>query len=392
MTLTVFATGLARLKARVLAATLTISTLTLGVLTLSACSDDNAVSQTQPTTVATATKVTPSVVLKVGYENKVGEPFDIGMQRWKEELEKLSNGTMSLELYPNSALGTKNDIINRMRQGEPVVTLADGAVYYNFGAYDMGITFGPFLFKNWDEAFRLLNSKWYSGLADKMAEEQGMRIISSNWAYGIRHLLTKQPITKVEDLKGLRIRVPGNAIQSNTFKIYGATPVNLELNQVNAALQKNEIDGLENPIPTLQAGGIHKYAPNLLLTGHVYTVTNLIMSEQVWQRLNTNQKQLLRDSCDRAAKFANIVQAAFEYSSLQQMIAEGAKVSEPSPELLNALISTSRSFYFLPEFDSKWSPGLYYKVLSAKAIPFSFYTQSEHVKRLQQLRRAAQSH
>lgn len=390
MTINVLAVTLGRVLARGAAVTLTISTLTLGALTLSACSDDNAVSQNQLTTVSTdPAPVKAQVVLKVGYENKPGEPFDIGMQRWKEELEQRSGGTMTLELYPNSALGTKTQIIDRMRQGEPVVTLADGAVYYGYGAYDMGITFGPFLFKNWDEAFHLVNSKWFSGLSDKMAQEQGIRIISSNWAYGLRHILSKKPINSPEDLKGMRIRVPGNVIQTNSFKIYGAIPVNMELNQVNAALQNNEIDALENPIPTLQAGGFHKYAPYLTLTGHVYTVTNLIMSERIWNGLSTSQQQMLRDSCNRAAKFANIVQAAFEYSKLQQMIAEGTHVVEPSPKLLNSLISTSRSFYVLPEFYAKWTPGLYFKVLSAKSIPISFYSNSPHQKRIQQRLQAA---
>ena len=160
MTITAFATGLRRLGAHALALTI----CALALITTSACSDDNSASQsTTNQTKTTTTKVTPSIVLKVGYENKPGEPFDIGMKRWKQELELRSGGTMSLELYPNSALGTKNDLINRMRSGENVVTLADGAAYYNFGAYDMGITFGPFLFKSWDEAFRLLNGKWYQG-------------------------------------------------------------------------------------------------------------------------------------------------------------------------------------------------------------------------------------
>lgn len=383
MIITAFAAGLRRLSAHAL--TLTICTLAL--ITTSACSGDNSASQSTTTQAQTTTnKVTPSIVLKVGYENKPGEPFDIGMKRWKQELEARSGGTMSLELYPNSALGTKNDLINRMRSGESVVTLADGAAYYNFGAYDMGITFGPFLFKSWDEAFRLLNGKWYQGESEKLAQNQGVRIISSNWAYGLRHILSKKPITKVEDLKGMRIRVPGNPIQINTFKVFGATPVNLELNQVNAALQNNEVDALENPIPTLQAGGFHKYAPYLLLSGHVYTITNLIMSEQVWKRLSPSQQQMLRESCDRAAQFTNVVQAAFEYSSLQKMIAEGAKVSEPSPELLTAMISCTRSFYMLPELQSKWTPGLYYKVLRDKTVPISYYSNSPHQKRMRALR------
>ena len=81
MTITAFATGLRRLGAHALALTI----CALALITTSACSDDNSASQSTTTQAqTTTTKVTPSIVLKVGYENKPGEPFDIGMKRWKQ--------------------------------------------------------------------------------------------------------------------------------------------------------------------------------------------------------------------------------------------------------------------------------------------------------------------
>ena len=67
------------------------------------------------------------VVIQVGYENNPGEPFDKGVNKWKELLEQKSNGTMTIETYPSSQLGSKNDLIDQMIAGQPVVTLADGA-------------------------------------------------------------------------------------------------------------------------------------------------------------------------------------------------------------------------------------------------------------------------
>ena len=114
----------------------------------------------------------------------------------------------------------------------------------------MGILFGPFLFDDWDQCWTLIESDWYEDQCKKL-EEKGLKIIASNWMYGERHTLTNVPVNSVDDLKGLKIRVPSNEIQSYGFDVLGATSTGMALGDVYQALQTKTIDGAENPIATL---------------------------------------------------------------------------------------------------------------------------------------------
>ncbi len=367
-------TAIQRLAKGLCAVTCVVS-LSFTTLALSGCSQKN---DPQQTVAATNNTLLPEkkadIVIRIGYENAKGEPFDIGMERWKEELEKISHGTMSLELYPNSSLGSKGQLLERMGRGEAVGTLADGGTFYGIGAYDLGITFGPYLFKNWDEATRLVSSKWYQSEIEKLAKDQGIRVLPATWTYGVRHILTNKPITKSSDFRGLTMRVTNNDVQKKTMEVFGAKTVTMDLTEVKAALRDGSVNGLENPLAHLYGGGYYQNAKYLLLSAHVYNFTNIVISDQFWQSLTPNQQDMLETSCKKASKFFNIVEAANEYTSLQQLKAAGVQITEPSPEMLTDLNNAAHSFYVLPDFTSKWTPGLYYKVLAAKAIPWNYYT------------------
>ena len=99
------------------------------------------------------------IVVKMGYENNPGEPFDDGCRKWAELVEQKSGGSMKVELYPSSQLGSKNDIIDSMILGQNTATLADGAFYADRGLKDFGIVFGPHLFDTWEQAYKLAQSR-----------------------------------------------------------------------------------------------------------------------------------------------------------------------------------------------------------------------------------------
>ena len=156
------------------------------------------------------------IELQIGFENSITEPFGQGIVKWAELLDKASGGTMKITPYPDSQLGSKNELIDSMLIGEPVCTLADGAFYADYGVPDFGIVFSPFLFDNWEQCWKLIESDWYKDQCAQL-EKKGLKVLVSNWVYGARHTLTVKPVNKVEDLAGMKIRVPNNQIQSYGF-------------------------------------------------------------------------------------------------------------------------------------------------------------------------------
>lgn len=227
----------------------------MAALSLTACGGGTSTTATTAAAAADATTAaetsnSDAIVLQVAFENSISEPIGQGIVKAQELLKEKSGGTMEIQIYPDSQLGDKSSLIDSMLLGENVCTVADGAFYADYGVPDFGIVFGPFLFDSWDQCWTLIESDWYKEQCDKL-EEKGLKLVASNWIYGERHTLTTVPVNTVDDLKGLKIRVPSNEIQSKGFDVLGATSTGMALGDVYQALQTKTIDGAENPLATL---------------------------------------------------------------------------------------------------------------------------------------------
>ncbi|MBQ3377762.1 MAG: C4-dicarboxylate TRAP transporter substrate-binding protein, partial [Synergistaceae bacterium] len=282
------------------------------------------------------------IVVQLGLENSLSEPVGQGVTKWAELLNARDTG-LTMQVFPDSQLGNKTDIIDQMLLGEPVITLADGAFFADYGVPDMGIVFGPFLFANWDECWKLIQSNWWAEQCKKL-EEKGLHILAANWAYGARHTLTTKPVKTVDDLKGLQIRVPTNQIQTKGFEVLGATPVGMSLGDVYTALQQGTIDGGENPLATLYGRKHHEVAKYLILDGHVLNFTNWICSQMWFESLTEEQQKALVETGYEAGVFNNELQSKAEEHYMNLMKDEGVTVVVPSEEVLNGFRAKAADF------------------------------------------------
>ena len=290
----------------------------MAATTLTACGSSSSTTETTKAAETTAADTTAAAaadngssdaetVLQVAFENSISEPVGQGWEKAQEIIKEKSGGKMAIEIYPDSQLGDKSSLIDSMLLGENVCTLADGAFYADYGVPDFGIVFGPFLFDSWDQVWKLVDSDWYKEQCDKL-EEKGLKIIASNWIYGERHTLTNVPFNTVDDLKGLKIRVPSNEIQSKGFDVLGATSTGMALGDVYQALQTKTIDGAENPLATLYGRKLHEVAKYLILDGHVKNFTTWVVSADWFNSLPEEQQTWLLETAEEAGEYNNEVQ------------------------------------------------------------------------------------
>ena len=301
-------------------------------------------------------------VLQIGFENSLSEPIGQGLQKWQELLAAI-DVDLTIELFPDSQLGNKTDIIDQMLLGEPVMTLADGAFFADYGVPDMGIVFGPFLFDNWDQCWKLTESDWWAEQCAKL-NDMGIKMVAANWAYGARHTLTTKPVNTVDDLAGLQIRVPTNQIQTKGFEVLGATPVGMSLGDVYTALQQGTIDGGENPLSTLYGRKHHEVAKYLIMDGHVLNFTNWVCSSMWFDGLTPEQQEALIETGKEAGVYNNELQAEADEYYKGLMIDEGVTVVEPTEEVLEGFRTKAEAFYDLGATFG-WSDGLYDTVCAA---------------------------
>ncbi|MGP5412250.1 C4-dicarboxylate TRAP transporter substrate-binding protein [Brachybacterium paraconglomeratum] len=301
------------------------------------------------------------IVLQGAYENNPGEPIHDSMLEWARLLDERSDGEVRMSLFPSSQLGSKTDVIDQMLAGSPVITLADGAFYADQGVPDFGITFAPFLFETWDDCWTLTESEWYRRQLTGL-EQKGLKILCSNWIYGERHTLLTRPVSSVEELHGMKIRVPANIIQIEGFSALGATPTPMALGDVYTSLQQGTIDGLENPLPVLENGKFQEVAKYLALDGHVLNYTTWVTGTATFDSLSEDQQQLLISTGEEVGISNNENQLAAEEEALQTLLDGGVEVLDiDRSEWQEAALS----FYDSERVTSLWTDGLHETVKEA---------------------------
>ncbi|MCD8364078.1 MAG: C4-dicarboxylate TRAP transporter substrate-binding protein [Lachnospiraceae bacterium] len=356
-----------RFLAMMIAAMMAVSLMACGGSSGSTTSTTDSSSESEEESTEEASTAQESsgetVVLQIGFENSSSEPIGQALQKWKELVDEQGDGSLVLELYPDSQLGSKSELLDGMLLGETYVTLCDGSFYAEYGVPDFSVMYAPFLFDDWDQVWTLVESDWYADMCSQLADN-GLTIVSSNWAYGARHTLTTTPVNTVDDLEGLKIRVPSNTIQSLSFDVLGAASVGMDLGDVYTALQQGTIDGAENPIATLYGRNLHEVAKYLILDGHVLNSTTWVMSTDVFNSLTEEQQELLISTGEEAGLYNNTLLEESEDEYLQLMIDEGVTVVEPSEEVLEGFKEKAEAIWdYADEFG--WSDGLYETVKEA---------------------------
>ena len=294
--------------------------------------------------------------IKVAYENNPGEPVDKAVNEWARIFAQKTGGKGELKLYPSSQLGSKKDVMEQMKLGSAIITIADGGFFADY-VPDFGILMGPYLGNDYKDIFKLAKTPWFEEMNGKLAAK-GFRILTSNWLYGTRHMVTKKPVKTVADLKGMKIRVPNNRIQIDAMKTMGATPTPMPLGEVYPALTTGVIDGAENPIPVLYGQKHHEPAKYLILSGHLDNVSQWVTSETYFQKLPADIKKALTESADEAGNFmTNTIQQA-EKETIEKMKKEGVTVIEVDRKAFRE--ASKATYTHFPE----WTPGLYDKVQS----------------------------
>ena len=294
-----------------------------------------------------------------GHDNLPGEPLTEAAKYWAEQLEEVSGGTMILDVYDSSSAGSKNDLLDQMMAGDAVMVVGDGGFATDYGVADMGITMGPYLFENWEQVDKLVNSELWTDLKGKMAEA-GMTIVGDNWQYGARSTMSVNKIETPADFQGLLIRVPNNTVQVEGMKALGAAPTGMSLNEVYSALQQGTIEAVENPLSTLLANSFDEVCKYCVLDRHVYQIQFVVIGTEFFNGLTEQQQQWLVETGTAAGKYQNELMQKAEADNIQALKDRGVEVTEIN---FADFADAAKSFYTDSETAASWSDGLYDRVL-----------------------------
>ncbi len=268
-------------------------------LAAAGCGGDSSQSQSESSQAASTAE---PIVLKLGHIQSEQDLWQLGSLKFKEEVERLSNGTMRVDIFPNSTLGGDRDLAEGMKIGTVDFALIAGVL----GNFDMsiGILELPYLFRNGEEYKKIVEGPIGQEIAGNVLKNAGIRIFNF-WDRGPRHVTANKPILTPDDIKGLKIRVAEIPAIVATWKAMGATPTPMAWSEVYTGLQQHTIDAQENPIPFIYGGRIQEVQTHISLTAHKYEYVTISMSEKKYQQLTKEQQDIIAEAANIATEYEN---------------------------------------------------------------------------------------
>ncbi|CAO1661566.1 MULTISPECIES: TRAP transporter substrate-binding protein [Salinicola] len=230
-----------------------------------------------------------------------GEPqFEI-KKEWAENVEKMSNGRIAIEILPVNAVVQANQTLQAVSSGILQGHLTDPSY---FSGQDPAFGMIGNLVGAWSDPYQFLDYMKYHGgeqIYNELVEPYGVHLIGAA-ATGLESFPSSRPIEKVEDLKGLKVRAPEGMVY-NIFEKAGATPVNLPGSEVYTSLEKGVIDAADYTVfATNYAQGLYEFANYPNYPGfHSLPMVSVSLNKQIWDGLSDDLKSILEVSVDQMA-------------------------------------------------------------------------------------------
>jgi len=265
-------------------------------------------------------------VIRFGHLNNTDHPVSFGVKRFAELLAAKSGGRMKVQEFPASQLGNEMQQQSALQGGvqqmsAPATTSLAGIVK-EFGLIDF-----PFAVSTFAQADALLDGPLGQALIARLPEK-GL-VALGYWDLGFRNVTnSKHPITKPEDLDGLKIRVIPNPVFLDTFKAFKANPVPMPFAELYGALESKAVDGQENPFSVILSNKFYEVQKYVSATNHVYAANIVLVSRKFWDQLTPQEQKWMHEAADEARGYQRKVSREAAQKALAELQAKGAQFNE----------------------------------------------------------------
>lgn len=266
--------------------------------------------------------------LKFSTAAPLGTPWVTHYEKSAENLAANSGGAMTMEVFGGGQLGAEVETIKqtargRLDAGNFSVTAAATVVP------EVTMLVSPFFWDNFEQADCALDNHLLP-VFDELFEKRGLKII--HWSeIGWQIFFSKEPVTSVEAAEGFKMRVAPAKNADILWRSVGASGVPLPFAEVASALQTGIVDGGELPTISYIASGLHKVAPHMTRTNHIYQPMVTLMSLKTWKKMSAEEQETFMSSMESADDLRKQVRGAIAFFE-GKMQEEGGTIHELSDE------------------------------------------------------------
>lgn len=329
---------------------------------LAACGGSQPANSTSAN-VSQAAPAAGSVTLKLGHQSNTNDPEGIALQWFADEVNARSNGNVTIDVYPNEELGDANTMVDMTKLGTCDLTITSVA---NFATYNSYFNCGtvPFLYKDNTIAAEL-NAGDIGKAEMESLRENNLQLVntSRNFYRGpYRVLVSKKPITSVDDIKGLRFRAYENKVYMGAWEALGANPIIISWGETYSALQQGTVDAATSTIGQLYGMKFTEVAPYVTRINEYSAEAILVCNADTWDKLSADQQAVITQvSNEMGDKMSTLLDEAVQ-EDIEKMTAEGATFSDIDTDAFRTKLA---DFYRSLEADGTLPEGLVDKALNS---------------------------
>lgn len=279
------------------------------------------------------------IEIKLGHVGEPGSIFQLSSDEFAKRANAKLAGKAKVVVFGSSQLGGDKEMIQKLKLGTIDMAVPSTVMTSEvdlFGIFEM-----PYIVKDRAHMARIEKDVFWPSIAPE-TEKKGLKVLAV-WENGYRHITNnKKPITKPEDLQGIKLRVPEGKWRVKMFQNYGANPSPMKFSELFTALQTGVMDGQENPFTQIYSAKLQEVQKYLSLSGHVYTPAYLTVGTRRYNALPADVRKVLEDTAKETQAFVYAAAVRDDTDLLAKLKQSGMQVNEVDKD---AFIAASKSIY-----------------------------------------------
>ena len=279
-----------------------------------------------------------NLTFKLAENQPEGNPITDGMYKFAELAKEYTNGTVTIDVYPNGALTDEASSVDQLQLGSldlsRVNTNSLSSTIDAFGVFAM-----PYLFASTEQKYIALDGEAGKMVTDTLADYNMVPLFF--WEAGARcFYTTKTPIRGVEDLKGMKIRVQQTEQAISMVKALGAEATPMDYAEVFQGLQTGIVDGAENDFVSYYTSGHYEVAKFYSLDQHMAPPAILLMSKTSWDKMSAEQQAGVEKAAYEAAVWQRQAMQDFQLESRAACEAAGCEIIDVDVPSFQAAVAS----------------------------------------------------
>ncbi|MGE6742673.1 TRAP transporter substrate-binding protein [Allorhizobium pseudoryzae] len=247
-------------------------------------------------------------------------------RRIAETVEAKLPGRFRFNVVTNGALGGEKEVAEASRLGSVQASLSTVSALSGW-VPELQLLDLPFLFRDAAHLRRVVSGPVGEELKGKLGSQN---FVACGFIdYGARHLLTKEPVTRPEQLQGKRIRVIQSPLHTKLWSAYGAAPIGIPITETYNALSTGVADAMDLTKSAYAGFKLYEVVPYLMETAHIRAAGVVYFADSFWKGLNPEEQAVLAAAAADGALYFNDLILTDEARSIEVASSEGGKVLQP---------------------------------------------------------------